>query len=179
MADLQPKHYKAIELFEEGMLSIKEIAKACTIPQESMYDLFEGNSHKVGETAHLFKAEVDKVTARSSAKIKTLTKDNKKLALIMMNDRLKELRKNTVPTELQSAEIVKILNSLGKMTPSVEVGSFTITKGLSEREIVDEFKRLSALARFALNGGTVSRLKQGGAGQLPEPSSGRDSVQEE
>ncbi len=183
MAELKPKHYKAIELFEEGMLSIKEIAKVCAIPQESMYALFEGDSHKVGELAHLFKGEVDKVTQRSAAKIRTLTKDNKKLALIMMNDRLKELRQREIDnkglTERESSEIVKILNSLGKMTPSVEVGSFSISKGLSEREIVDEFKRLSALARFALNGVSISSLGVGGTRELPAPPTGRDSVQEE
>jgi len=183
MAELKPKHYKAIELFEEGMLSIKEIAKVCEIPLESMYAMFEGDPHKVGEIAHLFKSEIDKVTQRSAAKIRTLTKDNKKLTLLMLNDRLKELRRREEEhkglTERESSELVKILNSLGKMTPSVEVGSFSISKGLSEKEIVDEFKRLSALARFALNGGSISRFNPRGTRELPSPPSGGDSVQEE
>ena len=178
-ASLQAKHWKALELFEESILSFKEIARVCKIPLDDIYDLFEGNPAKIGNIAHLFKSEADKITARNAIKIRQLSKDNKKLALYMMNDRLKELRGKKLLKKKESLEITRILNTLAKSTPSVEIGSFSVTKGMSKEELREEFRRLSALARFALDGGRLSSIKAGGSGSLPESSPGGDSVPQE
>ena len=55
---LKPNHYKALELFEEGMLNIGEIGDACGISRDAIYNLFEGNIEKQGEVAALFKEEL-------------------------------------------------------------------------------------------------------------------------
>ena len=170
---LQPKHWKALELWEEGLLSIKEIAAACGIPIDSMYDLFEGNSQKIGQTAHLFKAELDKITVRTASKIKILVKDNKKIALIMQNERLKELRALTDRGKDESLEVNKILNTLSKSTPGVEIGSFhsiSLTKGMTPEELVYEFRRLSAIARNPSVGGGVRKVDERAEGRIPDSS---------
>ena len=179
---LKPKHYKALELWEEGLLSLKEIATACKIPLDSMYDLFEGNSQKVGQTAHLFKAELDKITVRTASKIKTLVKDNKKLALMMMNERLKELRSDKNRGKAESLEINKILNTLSKSTPGVEIGSYhsiSLTKGMTPEELVYEFRRLSAIARNPSVGGGVRKIDERAEGRIPRTSADGDAVSEE
>lgn len=167
-AGLGPKHWKALELWEEGVLSLKEIAAACGWSSDVLYDLFEGNPTKVGAVAHLFKAEVDKITTRTAQKVRTLVKDNKKLALLMLNNRLKELRKAPIDDE-SSQELTRILNSLAKATPTVEIGSYSLsmTKGLTAEELVYEFKRLSALARNASVGGGVPKAGEAGARRIP------------
>ena len=181
-AQLQPKHYKALELWEEGILSIKEIAAACKIPLDSMYDLFEGNTKKVGQAAHLFKAELDKITVRSASKIRHLIKDNKKIALEMMNDRLKELKGITDRGKDESLEINKILNTLSKSTPGVEIGSLhslSITKGMTPEELVYEFRRLSSIARNTPSGGGVRKVDKRAEGRIPESPTDGGAVPEE
>jgi exonuclease VII small subunit len=175
---LQPKHYKALELWEEGLLSIKEIAKAVKISEETMYDLFEGNAEKLGETAHLFKAELEKITARTAVKIKHLTKDSKMLALYKIDEFLRNQQKKPA-NEAMMKELVKIMNSLNKASPGVEVGSISITKGMTKEDLRDEFKRLTALARHALDGGRVSGPKPQRPGRLPDLTSGRDPIPED
>ena len=179
---LKPKHYKALELWEEGILSIKEIAKACDFPVDSMYDLFEGNAQKQGQAAHLFKAELDKITTRTSAKVRHLVKDNKKIALGMMNDRLKALKAKGDLTEKESGEVSKLMGVLNKATPGVEIGSFhalSITKGMTPEELVYEFRRLSAIARNPSVGGRVSSVGPGKQSRIPDTSDTGSSDEEE
>jgi len=183
LAKLKPEHYKAIELFEEGTLSIKEIAAACGIPTDSIYDLMEGDTRNLGDVASLFKAEIDKVTVRSSAKIRVLVKDNKKLALMEMNDYLRSLRakkgKKTAADKREIDRVVRITNSLAKSTPGVEIGSFSYTQGLSAEDLVHEFNRLNSIARHALDGGAISSPRARRQGKLPgAPSTGNRISQE-
>lgn len=164
---LQPKHWQALELWEEGIMSIKEIAGACKIPVHAMYHMFEGNAQKVGQTAHLFKSELDKITARTASRVRTLVKDNKKLALLQMNDRLKELHKVEKPGPEQTKEIVSIMNTLNKATPGVEIGSYhslNFTKGMTAEELVYEFRRLTALAKHPSVGDGVRQSSPKGEG---------------
>lgn len=176
-AGLQPKHWKALELIEEGSVSLKEIAQACQIPLDTMYDLYEGDTKKTGEIGNLFKSELDKITARNSAKVKHLVKDNQKLALYKINEYLRATSKKKPTPELVE-EMNSVLRSISKSMPSVEIGSLSISRGLSAEDLVNEFKRLSSVARFALDGGRVSGARAGRSGILPASSRRGDSVQE-
>lgn len=177
--ELQPKHWKALELFEEGVLSIRDIGKACQIDERSIYELFEGDAQRQGQVAHLFKSELDKITARTSAKIKTLSKNNQFNAHILLDERLKELKKNKVLTKEESLEVVKIMGVLNKATPSVEIGSMSFTKGLTAEELRGEFTRLTALAEQAVKSGGIRSLGAGGSGSIPELAPGRNRIPEE
>lgn len=151
---LQARHWKALELIEEGTLSYKEIADTIKMDRDSFYALCEGDQKKMGTTAALFKSELNKIKERNTAKIKHLVKDNKKVALYLMNDRLKELKakkdsgKNLSGNDIK--EITRITNTVNKSTPNVEIGEFSIQRGMTKEELRDEFRRLSALARDAL-----------------------------
>lgn len=179
---LQPKHYKALELWEEGILSIKEIAKACKIPEASMYDLFEGDTRKVGQTAHLFKSELDKITQRTASKVRHLVKDNKKQALLKLNERLKILRKMKTITPAHTKEIVSILNALNKATPGIEIGSWhslNVSKGLTAEELVYEFQRLKAIANDSFNPKGIREARERGQGGIPGSPTDGGPVSEE
>ena len=175
--ELKPKHWKALELIEEQILTYKDIAIACGWKPQYLYDLLEGNEQKCGSIVHLFKAELDKVTARNTLKIRELTKDNKRIALYLINDRLKDLKQKKNSKE-KSYEVAKIAAVLGKMSPNVEIGSLSITKNMTKQELENEFKRLTALAKFALNPKGIQRFKQKGPGSVPGTSGSGDSIQE-
>ena len=51
---LSPKHWKALELIEEGTLSIKEIAKSIGWTDWHLYELMSGNTAKTGSAGELF-----------------------------------------------------------------------------------------------------------------------------
>ena len=175
---LSAKHYKALELFEEGLLSIKEIAKACGFGESDMYKLFEGNIQKMGETAALFKEEVAKITQRTVAQTRDITKDCKKLAMYALNDRLREL-KQMKPSKSVTDEITRIMNSLAKSTPNVEISSFSVSKGLTAEELRHEFTRLSAIARNASLTGRFPTFEPGEPGEIPGTTESGDTVPEE
>lgn len=168
---LSPKHWKALELLEEGSLSVKEIARAIGWSEWTLYELMSGNTAKTGSIGELFYSELKKQHSRNVSKVKHLFKDNQRLSLIKLNQRLRDLQAKK-PSEKIAKEICKIMNSLGKAGPSVEISntSYSYTKGLTPEEIVHEFKRLGSLARSALDGTGVPGSPKGGAGTLPSSS---------
>lgn len=177
-AQLGPKHYKALELIEEGTLTYKEIAHQIGVSEKTLYHLIEGNLEKEGTIASLFESEVKKITLRSQSKVRQLTHDNKKLALLQLNDRLKHLKKKKKLDRDDSSELTKIINSLSKMTPTVEINSLSIHKGLTERDVLHEFQRLTALANAALKGIAVQSIVTGRSGTLSDTFGGTDETTE-
>jgi len=176
---LSPKHWKALELIEEGSLSIKAIAQSVGWTDWHLYELMSGNTAKSGSVGELFYSELKKQHVRNASKVKHLFKDNQRLGLIKLNQRLREL-KNKKPTEAITKEICKIMNSLGKAGPSVEINNNTLMfKGMTPDELRQEFSRLGTLARSALNGRGVSSPGEGRPGTLPSFDDGGSELQEE
>ena len=177
---LSPKHWKALELIEEGTLSVKEIAQSIGWTDWTLYELMSGNVAKTGSIGELFYSELKKQHSRNTSKVKHLFKDNQRLSLIKINERLREL-KSQPPTEATTKEICKIMNSLGKAGPSVEISnqSFSIMHGMTPQELRHEFSRLGTLARSALDGAGVSSPQQRGPRALPPPDVGGSEVPEE
>lgn len=155
---LSPKHFKALELLEEQILTYKEIAIACGWSPSYFYGLMEGSEQKCGALAFLFKAELASISQRSSAKIKEVTKDNKQIALRLMNDRLKQLKKSKMNKE-KSYEVAKLTAVLAKSTPNVEM-SLTYFKGLTKEELENEFRKFATLASRAIKPNAVPRTEQ-------------------
>jgi len=176
---LSPLHWKALELIEEGTLSIKQIAGTIGWTDWHLYELMSGNVAKTGSTGELFYSELKKQHSRNVSKVKHLFKDNQRLALVKLNERLRDLRSKKA-TESVSKEICKIMNSLGKAGPSIEItnNSLTYTRGMTPDELRQEFSRLGTLARSALDGTGVSCPKSGGPRSLPLPDDGGSSVPE-
>ena len=148
---LQEKHWQALSLIDEGKTSLKEIASSLGWQPNSLYWLYEGNVEKMGKTALLFQSEVKKLSAKQVSKIKDLVRDNKVLALRMMNEFLR--RKSAL--EYQSDEeielITTVFNALAKATPSIEINStsYSYVKGLSAEELLHEYNKLRTLAEGA------------------------------
>ena len=175
---LQPKHWQALKLIEEQNLTIKDIALQCGIGLDIMYDLYEGNSEKLGTLAHIFKAELQKIAHRQSKKISELLKDSKILALYKINEYLKE-KKSLKANKPLVHECTRILNSLAKSTPSVQIDSFSYTQGLTAEDLVNEFTRLGAIAKNALVREGIQSAKPNGSGDLPDSPGRGDQIPKE
>ena len=178
--NLPPKYWKALELVEEGSLSLREIAQSVGMSEHTMYDLMSGDTKKTGTTGELFYAELQRIHSRNVQKTKHLHKDNEKLALAVLNERLRKL-KSMKPTKVVAAEITKILNSMGKLRPSVAINNNTLNyfKGLNPEDLVHEYRRLSSIARSSLEGRGVQGPKSGGPGEVLGIIESRSRVQEE
>lgn len=146
---LQSKHRLALKLIEEQNLTIKNIALQCGIGLDIMYDLYEGNSEKLGTIAHIFKAELQKIAHRQNKKINELLKGSKILALYKINEYL-TIHKKSKANKALVYECTRILNSLAKSTPTVQIDSFSYTQGLTAEDLINEFTRLGAIAKNAL-----------------------------
>ena len=164
---LSVKHWKALELLEEGLLSVREIAKIVGWSEWTLYELMSGNIQKTGTLGELFYSELKKMHSRNVSKVKHLAKENQKLALIKLNERLREL-KASKPSKEITMEMTKIMNAIGKIVPNVEINqSYSFTKGMTPEELVYEFNRLRSVAESALVGKGVQGSSEGGAGALP------------
>ena len=177
---LSPKHWKALELVEEGTLSIKEIAKSVGWSEWTMYKLMSGDTQKTGSAGELFYSELKKQHSRNTSKVKHLFKDNQRLGLIKLNERLRALQAKK-PSEAITKEICKIMAALGKAGPSVEINSqsFSVTHGMTPQELTHEFRRLGTLARSTLDGAGVSSPDAGRSGALPTLDVRGGSLEEE
>ena len=182
-AVLSDKHWKALELIEEGKLTFKEIAEVVGFSVKSLYNLYEGTD-STGGTGVLFHAEVEKISKKNVAKAKQLLDDNKTLAMRMLNDVLKRKLSSEYQSDDDAKLITTINNSLSKSTPNVSISntSFSYTKGLSAEELVHEFNKLRSLTEGASVRRTVPNVRSRAAGVLsltPEPGSGTDQEPED
>ena len=176
---LSPKHWKALELIEEGLLSMKDIAKLVGWSKWTLYELMSGNVQKTGTLGQLFYSELKKMHSRNVSKVKHLAKDNQRLALIKLNERLR-LLKAKKPTEPITKEICKIMQAIGRIVPNVEINqSYSFTKGMTPEELVHEFTRLKSVAASTLDGKGVPGSKQGGSGAIPALDVGRSRLPKE
>ncbi len=179
---LRPKHHKALALIDEGLLSYADIARAINMSPDSFYALCEGDVKKMGSTAALFKSELNKIRERDIARTKHVVSGSKKNAVLLMDARLKDLKKKKKLTGTDIKEITRITNTLNKTTPQVSIGSlntFQQNFHLSERELKDEFQRLNAIARDALVRGRVPGPSSKGEGGVSSSFGEGDPTPEE
>ena len=179
---LNEKHWKALQLIEAGVLSLKSIAEQCGWSADYMYDLYEGEA-KVGKIGELFKTELRKLEKKNTDKIKTLTKENKSLALRLMNDFLRRKATAEYLSDDDSKLVCGVFNAIAKASPNVEINSssWSYTKGLTSEELVHEFNKLRSLAEGAPKRRGVPEAGQGRAGvlsALAKSGSGSDEESE-
>jgi len=171
-AQLNEKHWKALQLIEAGELTLKQIAKEVGYSVDVMYELNEGRSDKLGSVADLFHAEVQKITKKLVKKAQELTKTNMALAQDIICNILVDIKHKDVLTLEDKKLVGTLTNCLSKATPNVSIGSLTYnyTKGLSAEELVHEFTRLRTIASGASQRGAVQTALAGGPRVLPAPA---------
>ena len=178
MPELKPRHYKALELMEDGTLSIKEIAKIVGMSKEHLYDMVEGGD-KAGALGHLFQSEIRKVTNRQTAKTRAISKTNAKLAQELLQRELQALKNKETLLDVDRRRLVEMTNSLSKSRPSVEIGSISYSRGLTKEDLIHEFNRLTSIAKSALIKRGVQGSKQAGSRILPALTGTGDPLPED
>jgi hypothetical protein len=172
LSELSPKHLQALDLIRSHTLSYRQIAKIVGWSEDYLQTLIAGDTSKCGSSATLFAAEVDKIDAETQKEIKHLTREVKQSILCVFDDYTKSCKGAKV-TEDTRKEMVSIMNALAKVTPNVEIGSFSYTKGLSVEDLYNEFKRLKG---SGLDGRGVSPTFQTRTRALPGTEELRDTT---
>lgn len=148
---LKPNHIKALALLRDNAMSVKEVAAACNLSSEHLYNLMEG-APNAGNAGVLFCQEYKKIKKECSKRTRdnviTLT-DRIVEELLEWNASLPKGKKLDLKTVKAKREILSELNKTGA---GVETEELHLHSGLTGVELVDEFKRLRSLVDLAANG---------------------------
>lgn len=163
---LKPNHVKALSLIRENKMSVKEIAAACKLSADHLYDLMEG-SPKTGPAGQEFQREMQKIekdiSQRTKTRIKTL-KDKLIEELEDWNDSLPKGKKLTTKDFYAKRALLAELN---KASAGVEIGEFHYHTGLQGDDLVNEFKRVRSLVESAADGSGIPEAIARRSGILP------------
>lgn len=163
---LKPNHVKALSLIRENKMSMKEIAAACKMSVDHLYDLQEG-SPKTGSYGQEFQREMQKIekeiSNRTKTRIKTL-KDKLIEELDEWNDSLPKGGKLTIKDFYAKRALLAELN---KASAGVEIGEFHYHTGLEGADLVNEFKRVRSLVESAADGSGIPEAVARRSGILP------------
>jgi hypothetical protein len=142
--ELSPKHLQALELIRSGEYSYREVAQKVGWSEGHLYHLIAGDTSTEGNSAVLFSAEVDKITADLAKDVKHLSKKVQKNIFAVFEEWSQTLKTTKItPSKLSTA--VSIMNAIGKVTPKIEIGSFSYTQGLSLEDIRNEYRRIRGI----------------------------------
>ena len=103
---------------------MQEIADGIGWSRETLYKLCEGNVADLGNIGALFREELLKIQSRNTERIKSLTKECKTLGLRKMDEFLRSIQRKKADIKLVK-EVLAVMNTLSKSTPSVEIGAFS------------------------------------------------------
>jgi hypothetical protein len=173
---LPEKYQKALSLLADGKLSYREIAIACNINVDEFYGLLEGTNTKSPHVQEKFTEEYERIVKQIDKDIRKLAKSCRKQTLYLLNTFLSKHQDIKKSDHNTVRALTSIANGLSKVTPNIEIGSFSYTKGLSPEDIYAEFKRLSGLAS---DRGTIQSTSTGGAGEISLPPGSRGAVTQE
>jgi AraC-like DNA-binding protein len=174
---LNKKHLKALDLLQTTDLPVQEVAKQAGLNRQHLFDLIAG-SEKAGPVAQEFNAMYSKVIEDMDKRIALKSKTLKENLIGVLG---KWVDVNCTRANLSKDKrktVVDAVRALTQGQPTYNIGSLSYSKGLSGEDIVNEFRRLSALAQSALDGRRVSGVGEAGSGLLPA-SPGRRNKNEE
>lgn len=175
---LKPKHLKALELLAEGKLSVEKVAELTKTDRSHLYRLI-ADDPVAGPVAHEFsealKKKEDDIGKKTEGEIKQL----KARIVTFLSDWFTHhvVDPKNIPQNTHK-QVIEVLNALTKATPQINIGNLSYTTGLTGEDLSNEFRRLNALARSALNREPISSAEQGEQGLL-SPSAEAGSVTEE
>jgi len=174
---LNKKHLKALELLKTTDLPIIEVANQSGLSEFHLHDLIKGRG-KAGSVADEFSEHYQKITDELDKKTVMVIKELRHLVVSRLQEWVESATK--VPQKMNQVvrkQAIDILNAL-KQQPTYNIGSVSYSRGLSPEDMVNEFKRLSALAESALDARRVRGAGGGGPRILPAPARRRDKAQE-
>jgi len=158
------KHLKALELIKDNKLSVKEIADQVGFHSRHLYQLMRGDA-KTGLIGQLFAEELGKID-----KVVQQRTDRKMLqARELLYDRLLTWSKTVqqVDSTTKHRMMIDSINALSKAFTQINIQSYTWKSGMTQEEALNEFRRLTAMAKQATIRSRVSKPKSRGTKQIP------------
>ena len=162
---LTAEHKKAISLLKAGTPR-KQVEIVMSWSRDKLHALIMGDEKKGSKAATLFKEALGFDSKKKKPvpgseldnKAKLLLKENKRLALSKLNQRLTSLIPHT-PTQKMCAELCSILKVLSAATPTFEIkGDMHTHYHLTKEERSNEFRRL------------LGKATEGIGRRVPDPS---------
>lgn len=170
--ELSEKHWQALKLLEEGLLSRSEIAKAIGYSRDHLDHLCEGSVEACGKSAILFKEEYQKITKKKDNELKDLFKTNTATAHRLISRVFKDIEGKNKITSDDRKILSMYTNALSRFQPTTSVQnlSYSYTSGLTAEELIHEFKRLKGIAESSFERGPIQSSPEGRTGEISEDS---------
>ncbi len=176
---LSEKHLKALELLKRNRLSIPDIAKQVGIDANTLHNLIN-KAPSTGELGRLFQVEFKKIDQIVEERT------NRKMiqAREILYDRLlawvKTIKNVTdITTKTKHKMLIDAINAMNKAYPQINIESYTWKTGMSQEDALNEFRRLTAVAKEATIGGRIQKAIEGGSIQIPLPPRQADQLPED
>jgi len=173
---LNKKHLKALDLLKTTDLPIIEIARQSGMSEFHLHDLIKGRG-KAGSVAGEFSEHYQKITDELDKKTVIETKELRHLVVSRLREWVESATK--IPQKMNQIvrkQAIDILNAL-KQQPTYNIGSVSYSRGLSPEDMVNEFRRLSALAESSLDARAVRSAGSRGPRVLPAPTGRRNKAE--
>ena len=161
--ELKDKHWEALELIEDGDLTLKKVATSVGIDYRELMRLISGDVEQAGKRAALFESEFKKIKKKKDARIDQLMTLSKELCLGQCSRIIKDIKKKGRLSKDDQGMVVKITTAVGRVQPSVKIDKlqYQYTRGLTVEELISEFKRLGAVAEGPSDSRTIQRTGTG------------------
>jgi len=146
---LTKKHLRAIDLIMDGH-AISEVAKQVGFALKVLYALKAGDTKMAGNVAILFRAELEGREEKGAQEIKNLIKSNQRDALEILQSWLLSHKNADVAKPETIKTIIKSIQALLSSGATTRIGEMHIHEGLTQEDLLDEFKRLKKVAKDAV-----------------------------
>ena len=165
---LNKKHLKALELLKNTELPVTEVAKRAGINKDHLYDLIFGDA-KAGPVGQEFSQQAQKVEEDQQKRIRTACMKLKEDCVSLLQREVTNDYKNKKLAKDKRKSLIDTVKALSSGQPTYNIGSVSYSKGLSPEDMVNEFKRLNAIACAALDTRGIRGAGVEGSGILLAP----------
>jgi hypothetical protein len=175
---LSDKHKKILRMLKTNKTDPDDIARVVGLHPETVWGLIRGDAEEGSpETIAEFQAELQKVDTAVEQRISRKALQTKEKLV----QKLKSWADNTIDitTKLRHKQLMDALWVLKKEVPEVNITSFTWKQGMSMEEALNEFKRLTAVAKQSVERARVQKVESRGTAEIPGLSGQADAYAED
>lgn len=168
---LTEKHFKALELLKTGELSLPKVGKLVGFSETYMKDLSKGK----GNIGQLFQAELKKGSKELEEKTQLMIVKTRAVLIKKLSEWANNINTDDIDSRFKQKMVVDAIKVLTTTSPMVNIESNSWYTNLQGSDLVNEFKRIKALAKGTAVRERVSETPEGGTGEVPVSPEAGDS----
>lgn len=165
---LNKKHKRILTLLKRNRDDVATIAQKVGMSDEQIWALIRGDTTSNSqELVDLFSEELKKIEKEVDVRVQremVLTREN---LIRRLKSWSESITTEEVGTVSKHKQLIDSINCLQKAAPAVNITNYTWKQGMTMEEALDEFKRLTALARRSVERERVSKSGSRGAAEIP------------